>query len=72
MKVNWFSPLPPAKTGIALCTETLIPALQERAEVTLWTNQPEWEPRIQQIADVRRFDPQRPPWGELNTANVNF
>jgi glycosyltransferase involved in cell wall biosynthesis len=72
VKINWFSPLSPAKTGIALVTETVIPALQKRAELTLWTDQQEWDPRLDQAVFVRRFDLEHPPWNEFNEADLNF
>ena len=72
MKINWFSPLPAARTGIALYTELLIPVLQKRADLTLWTEQGEWDGRLQMEARVRQFDPQRPPWSELNQADLTF
>jgi glycosyltransferase involved in cell wall biosynthesis len=72
MKINWFSPLPAARTGIALYTELLIPVLQERAELTLWTDQREWDDRLHQVARVRQFDPQWPPWHEFNQADLSF
>lgn len=72
MKINWFSPLSPAKTGIALCTEALVPALRERAELTLWTDQQVWDDRLDAVVSVRRFDPECPPCDDLNAADVNF
>jgi predicted nicotinamide N-methyase len=72
MKINWFSPLPPAKTGIALVTQTMIPALRKRAELTLWTDQQEWDRGLERSVRVRYFEPERPPWSELNEADLNF
>jgi glycosyltransferase involved in cell wall biosynthesis len=72
LKINWFSPLPPAKSGIAIYTETLIPVLRKQAALTLWTDQQECNDRLDQGGVVRRFDPQRPPWRELNEADVSF
>jgi glycosyltransferase involved in cell wall biosynthesis len=72
MKIHWFSPLPPAKTGIALCTEALLPALRERADVTVWTDQQEWNSQLDQLVHVRRFDPENPPWTDLNKADLTF
>lgn len=40
MIINWFSPLPPARSGIANFTRFLLPYLQKRAAVRLWTHQP--------------------------------
>ena len=72
MNINWFSPLPPARTGIAVVTDSLIPAFQKYGSVTLWTDQAEWDERLDREIEVRRFDPLLPPWPELNTADVSF
>src|SRR5579863_10480689 len=72
MKINWFSPIPPAKSGIADYTEMLIPALCRRSELTVWTDQREWDPRLTQATRVRSFDPDQPPWSELNDGDVTF
>ena len=72
MKVNWFSPLPPAKTEIANHTARLLPVLAARAEVTLWTDQPQWEPALERCAVVRRYQPQVMSWPELNRGQASF
>jgi hypothetical protein len=72
MKINWFSPLPPIRSGIAAVSDALIPAFNKYAEVTYWTDQEQWEPRIHREIEVRRFDAQKPPTAELNSADLNF
>jgi glycosyltransferase involved in cell wall biosynthesis len=72
MKINWFSPLPPAKTGIATATGLLLPALAERAGVTLWTSQPEWDGIVERWAKVRRFDADELNHKALNQADITF
>lgn len=72
MKINWFSPLPPARTGIAWYTAALLPSLCREAEVTLWTQQAEWDPQLEDLAPVRRFQPSSPPWSELNRADASI
>lgn len=72
MKINWFSPLPPAKTGIACMTDSLVPAFRKHAEVTLWTDQAQWDKRLAREIEVRRFEPQYPPAWDLNKADLNF
>lgn len=72
MRVNWFSPLPPAKTGVAVYTSSLVPALAKRTELTLWTDQETWDAVGEDHLRVRRFTPQRFPWEEVNTAELNF
>jgi len=72
MKLNWFSPLPPARTGIADFVSGILPALSERAHVTLWTDQTKWDRSIEKYAPVRSFQLERMPWDELNRADLNF
>ncbi len=72
MKINWFSPLPPAKTDIAHYTTRVLPALSALADVTLWTDQREWDPALKAQAEVRTFKLARMPWAELNRADANF
>jgi glycosyltransferase involved in cell wall biosynthesis len=43
MRISFFTPLPPAKTGIATYAAYLLPALARRAEVTVVVDQKEWE-----------------------------
>jgi glycosyltransferase involved in cell wall biosynthesis len=72
MRINWFSPLPPARTDIAHYTARILPALRARAEVVLWTNQSEWQPSLEDQAEVRRFDPGSLPWSLLDPAEATF
>ena len=70
MKLNWFSPLPPAKTDIAHFTRRLLPALIKSGEVTLWTNQKSWDRELETLANVRSYRAERVPWAELNRAEL--
>jgi glycosyltransferase involved in cell wall biosynthesis len=72
MKLNWFSPLPPARTGIALYTMGLLPALARRAEIVLWTDQTGWDPMLENYATVRYYHPERMPWAELNHSDMSI
>jgi glycosyltransferase involved in cell wall biosynthesis len=72
VKINWFSPLPPAKTGIADRTRILLPALVAKAEVTLWTDQSAWDRSLEQLATVRRFDPAKLNYRALHQADMTF
>jgi glycosyltransferase involved in cell wall biosynthesis len=56
-RLHWVSPLPPAETDIANYTARLLPALAERAEVVLWTDQEAWDPALERHAAVRRAAP---------------
>lgn len=72
MKLNWFSPLPPAPTDIGHFTTRVLPALTARAEVTLWTDQPKWDHTLTQLADVRRYDLGSMSWADLNRADASI
>ena len=72
MRLNWFSPLPPAKTGIADYSFGILPELSTRAEVTLWTDRAGWDPDLEKYATVRHFQPGRIDWVELNRAELSF
>lgn len=71
MKINWFSPLSPAKSGIAEYTSRLIPALQKYAEIVLWTDQQHWSSYLEKYATVRHYDLANTPWVEINQADLN-
>lgn len=72
MKLNWFSPLPPASTDIANYSARVLPALAEHAQVTLWSDKPEWDPQLEQWATVRHFTPDNPPWHAMNQADISL
>jgi glycosyltransferase involved in cell wall biosynthesis len=72
MKLNWFSPLPPAKTDIAHYTTRVLAALSQLADVTLWTDQHEWESDVEKFAAVRHYRLDRVQWADLNLADANI
>jgi len=72
MRINWFSPLPPARSGIARCTSDLLPAMRKQADVVVWTDQEMWETDLGAQNRVCRFDPQRPSWPNLHKADVSI
>lgn len=72
MKINWFSPLPPAKTDIAHYTARILPELASRADVVLWTDQEEWDPVLEKYAKVVHFKPDQVDWFTLNQADISF
>jgi glycosyltransferase involved in cell wall biosynthesis len=72
MRLNWFSPLPPAPSGIADYTSSLLPLLAARAEVVLWTDQPEWDERLEEHARVQRYQWREMPWPEVQRADATI
>jgi glycosyltransferase involved in cell wall biosynthesis len=71
LKINWFSPLPPARSGIAQnFARQLLPALAGRHDVIAWTDQDQVAPEVSQIVRVARYQPNNPPWRKLNEADV--
>lgn len=72
MKINWFSPVPPAATDIAHYTTRVLPALASLADITLWTTKAKWPASLERHAEVRRYGLDRIPWLELNRADATF
>lgn len=70
MRLNWFSPLPPAATGVAEFAAHVLPALCDRAEVVVWTDQ-ERVDGLDPRAEVQRYQPDTVPWKELNRADIS-
>ena len=67
--INWFSPLPPIKTDIANYTLRIFAALQNYAEITLWTDQSSWNLKE---AKVRHYQIDNLSWADLNRADLNI
>jgi glycosyltransferase involved in cell wall biosynthesis len=73
MKINWFCPLPPAKTSIADdYLAGILPSLSRRCELTLWTDQTTWDRKLENLARIRHFDPYAIRWPELHEGEVTF
>lgn len=73
LKINWFSPLPPTPSGIASnYSLQILPALAEKFDLSLWTDQESVSPEIERIARVVRFQPSNPPWRSLNNADLSI
>lgn len=72
MKLNWFSPLPPAKTDIAHYTLRLLPALSQQCEVELWTTNDNYDPKINGLARVNVYHPDSIDWSHINQADINI
>lgn len=72
MRLNWFSPLPPARTGIADYTARVLPTLRGRADLVVWTDQKAWDPKLEDVAEVRHYDLERMPWMELNRGDMSI
>jgi glycosyltransferase involved in cell wall biosynthesis len=72
MRLNWFSPLPPARTDVANYALRVLPALARRAELVLWTDQAEVAPLPLLQAEVRRYHPDHLPWSEVNRADLSI
>jgi glycosyltransferase involved in cell wall biosynthesis len=73
MKINWFCPLPPAKTSIADdYLAGILPALSQHSELTLWTDQSSWDRSLEKLAPVKHYQPDRMDWPKLNEADITF
>jgi glycosyltransferase involved in cell wall biosynthesis len=67
-RLNWFSPLPPARTAIAEYAQLTLSALSRHAELVVWTDTPSWTPDIEAYASVRLWDGGN--WPALNAADA--
>src|SRR5258708_28807516 len=72
MNINWFSPLGPSRTDIAHYTLRVLKPLSRLAEVTLWSDRPQWDHQMEQFAAVRYYEPSSIDWRELNRADATF
>jgi len=70
LKINWFSPLPPAHSGIAYYAAQVLPVLASRHQVVAWTDQDQVSPDLSQVVPVAHYQPANPPWRTLNEADV--
>jgi glycosyltransferase involved in cell wall biosynthesis len=59
--------LPPAQSGVAEYAMHVLPALAEKARVTVWTLPP-WDPGIEKLVEVRDLS-QEDPWRQLNDSD---
>lgn len=73
LKINWFCPLPPARTSIADdYLVGILPGLSKQSALTLWTDQTNWDRNLENFAKVRHYDPRRMSWPDVNEADVTF
>jgi glycosyltransferase involved in cell wall biosynthesis len=72
MKINYFSPLPPTKSGISEVAALIVPALSQYSEVTVWTDQDEWNRDLESYASIRQYQSNEMDWRELNKADFTI
>ena len=72
MRINWFSPVPPARTAIADVTARLIPVLSRKLEVTVWTDCAEGVPDLPCGIPVRSCRDVEAVWPEINFADFSI
>ena len=72
VKINYFSPLPPAKSGISEVAALIIPALSHYADVTAWTEQNKWDPDLERYSKIRQYRSNDINWHELNQADLTI
>ena len=72
LKINWFSALPPARSGIARYAMQVLPVLAKSHEVVLWTDQDHVAPEVHKIAHVAHYEPGTPPWREINNGTISI
>lgn len=70
MKINWFSPLPPARTDIANHTMLLLPELCRLADLVIWTDQDEVNPVVADYGTLYRYTAEDIDLVALNSADA--
>lgn len=70
LRLNLFSPLPPARTDIAHYVVRSLPALADHLDVVVWTDGEYWPPEIEASARVCRWD--GASWRALNAADATL
>lgn len=71
MKLNWFSPLSPAKTDIANYTFRVLPELTKYVDIVLWTEQTNWDKQLEKYAQVKYYQLNNICWSDINDADLN-
>jgi glycosyltransferase involved in cell wall biosynthesis len=71
VKLNLFSPLPPARSEIARQTANLLPLLAKEAEIVVWSGEKSLAEAGPHVT-VRSYDANHPPWREINEADATF
>ena len=69
MHLNWFSPLPPARTDIANFTARLLPALHKQANITLCNSTDLAEDGFSQFGEIKDASKKNLDWLALNFAD---
>lgn len=72
MKLRWFSPLPPSRSGIADYTADVLPALGARCELEAWTDARTWDNRLNRSARIRSFSPDDLDFRTVNDVDCNI
>lgn len=67
-RLNWLSPLRPARTDVAHYALRTLPALARHFELVVWAERRYWPPEMEAYADVRHWDVD--PWPALNAGDV--
>jgi glycosyltransferase involved in cell wall biosynthesis len=70
MRLNWFSPLPPAKTGVAGFTAGIAPFLAHKFALTFWTDAPEWDRDLERFGEIRSYNRHSLPTPDIDLPGV--
>jgi len=70
MRLNWFSPLPPAKTDVAGFTARIASALAEQFDVTFWIDAASWDRDLERFGTIRKYRSARTIDGDPSDRNV--
>jgi glycosyltransferase involved in cell wall biosynthesis len=72
LRINWFCPLPPARTGIAVWAAEVLPYFAAQHEMRLFVPHAEVRPEMEKAGRIIQYHPAAPPWEDLNSADLNI
>ncbi len=72
MKINWLSPLPPARSDIAQYTARLLPVLRNHFELCIWTQQKDWDASLSAYGPVHQCQRMQGNWPAFSFADETF
>jgi glycosyltransferase involved in cell wall biosynthesis len=70
MIIDWFSPLPPARSGISHYALSVISVLGQQASVRVWSDGPGVKGPFPGVANVIKYQCPNPRWSTLNEGDI--
>jgi len=72
MRLNWFTPLPPAPTAIGATSTRILSVLARHADLTVWTDREDYDPSLLKGFEIRICREMDAHWPEVNFADATI